>query len=128
MPSELSLAVVGAQHPNLRGPTRQFAIALCKPGDPVELRREPKNPADPHAVAVFNREGMQMGYLTAERAPWIGGMIGRGREMIAIFQSSTEHGAAIRLAFDGAVPVLPIMRDRPSADPDFWPDEEWPEY
>ncbi|WP_267386509.1 HIRAN domain-containing protein [Sphingomonas sp. GC_Shp_3] len=116
---------MGAQHPNAhkRAPTRRFAIDLCRPGDPVELRPEPKNPADEYAIAVHNREGMQMGYLTAERAPWIGAHIRSGREIICIFQESTQHGAVIRAAFDGIAPTLPAPRDPPPAAPDFYPDE-----
>lgn len=127
---ELSLAVVGAQHANAdkRAPTRRFAIDLCRPGDPVELCPEPKNPKDEYAVAVHNREGMQMGYLSAERAPWIGGMIPNGREIACIFQESSQHGAVIRVGFDGVVPKVPTPREKPLKDePDFYPDDIWPD-
>lgn len=127
----LSVAVVGADHPNKRGPTRRFAIALCKPGAPVQLVPEPKNPADPLAVMVLNKEGMQMGYLTAERCGWIGGMLGQGREIQAVFQEATEYGAVVRVAFDGEASTLPAPRSRPAArdefvddDPGFYPDPE----
>ncbi|UAK23642.1 HIRAN domain-containing protein [Sphingomonas nostoxanthinifaciens] len=126
----LSLAVVGAAHSNKKGaPTRAFAIQLCRPGDTVELVPEPKNPADPHAVMVLNREGMQMGYLTAERAPWIGGMLGQGREIRAVFQEPTSYGAVIRVAFDGEEPALPAPRERETAnrEVDFYPDEIYPD-
>lgn len=119
----LSLTVVGVQHPNKRGPTRHFAIALCRPGDPVELRREPKNPKDENAVAVSNSTSIQMGYLSAERAPWIGGMLVKGRIITAIFQAPAEYGAVIRVAFDGDKPVLPPVRESTGDDPDFYPDE-----
>lgn len=107
----LSLAVVGADHPNKRGPTRRFEIAMCAPGEPVELRPEPNNPADPQAVAVFSVRGVQLGYLTAERAPWIGAMIRNGRELMTIFQARTPYGALVRVAFDGAEPELPPIRE-----------------
>ncbi|WP_313534353.1 HIRAN domain-containing protein [Sphingomonas sp.] len=103
----LSLAIVGADHPNKRGPTRRFEIAMCIPGEPTELRPEPNNPADPQAVAVYSARGIQIGYLTAERAPWIGSMIRNGREMETIFQAPTPYGAVVRLAFDGKRPALP---------------------
>ena len=123
----ISLAIVGAQYPNKRGPTRRFELALCKPGEPIELRREPNNPADPRAVAVYSARGVQLGYLTAERAPWIGAMINRGREIRAIFQRQTDYGGVIRVAFDGAVPELPTdsRHEQRDEEPDFWPDEEW---
>ncbi|PTQ12933.1 hypothetical protein CLG96_01975 [Sphingomonas oleivorans] len=121
----LSLAVVGADFPNRRGPTRRFEIAACRPGDPVELVPEPKNPADPRAVMVLSARGVQMGYLTAERCGWIGRMIADGRELRAIFQESTKYGAVIRVAFDGVDPVLPEAQPRPHSyddDSGFWPD------
>lgn len=123
----LSLAVVGADHPNKRGPGRRFELALCSPAEPIELRPEPKNPVDPQAVAVFSCRGIQLGYLTAERAPWIGGMIRSGREIAAAFQEQTQWGAIVRVAFDGVAPTLPPTRveeqGESSGESDgFWPD------
>jgi len=129
VPQSLSLAVVGVAHPNKRGPTRKFEIMLCEPGEPIELRLEPKNPADPNAVAVFSARGVQLGYLTAERAPWIGGMIRQGREVRAIFQWPARFGAVIRAAFDGEQPSIEglVKPAEAGEEPDFWPDEEWPD-
>ncbi|WP_157218379.1 HIRAN domain-containing protein [Flavisphingomonas formosensis] len=107
MSRQLSLAVVGADHPNRDKSNRRFEILLCLPGEPVRLMPEPRNPVDPHAMAVFSARGIQIGYLTAERAPWIGGMVRNGREIRAIFQQATAGGAIIRAAFDGLEPVLP---------------------
>lgn len=127
--SALSLAVVGANFPNAKGPSRRFGISLCEPGTLIELRLEPKNSHDEHAVAVYGPDEIQLGYLTAERAPWIGGMMRAGREVQVAFQVATEFGAYVRAAFDGAEPVLPAREDRESRqdaadhDPDFWPDE-----
>lgn len=129
----LSLAIAGIQHPNRRGPSRGFELRLCIPGEPVELRPEPGNPADPLAVAIYSARGIQLGYVTAERAPWIGAMIRNGREVQAIFQGMTRDSAFVRLAFDGETPSLPPRRDlRKVADPEndngnvpdqFWPDD-----
>jgi hypothetical protein len=125
---QLSLAVVGADYPNKRGPTRRFEIAVCAPGEPVDLVPEPKNPADPRAVAVFSARGVQIGYLTAERCGRIGQLIRQGREVSAIFQQATRAGAIIRAAFDGAYPTLPADSQPPEPESvDFWPDEIWPE-
>lgn len=127
--SALSLAVVGADYPNKRGPTRRFELSICRPGEPVELRPEPKNPADKRAIAVYSHRGIQLGYLTAERAPWIGGLIKQGREVHAIFQRQTPFGAWVRAAFDGDNPKLPEHREHEQrdADPGFYPDEVWPD-
>ncbi len=122
---ELSLYVVGADHPNRSGKgNRRFEILLCQPGEPVTLAPEPRNPVDPNAVMVMSVRGVQIGYLTAERAAWIAGMLRAGREMQAIFQQPTAAGAAIRVAFDGGTPTLP-RPNAPAADPepDFWPDD-----
>lgn len=122
----LSLAVVGADYPNKRGPGRRFELEMCTPGEPVQLIPEPKNPADPRAVAVFSARRIQIGYLTAERCGWIGAMIEAGRPIEAIYQQQTKHGAIIRVAFDGEAPTLPEPRPVPVSsenDPDFWPDE-----
>lgn len=125
---ELSLHVVGADHPNRGGGNRRFEILLCTPGEAVALVPEPRNPADPNAVMVTSARGVQIGYLTADRAAWIGAMLRQGREVAAVFQQATPMGAAIRVAFDGAVPVLPKGQAAGvDAEPEFWPDEAWPE-
>lgn len=125
----LSLAVVGISHPNKRGVPRRFELLQCSPGEAIELRPEPKNKHDEYAVAVFSARGVQLGYLSAERAPWIKGIMGRGVEVQAIYQGQAEHCAWIRVAFDGEVPTLPPARIEVAADADgFYPDEpggEW---
>ncbi|WP_342657108.1 HIRAN domain-containing protein [Sphingomonas sp. NY01] len=98
------------------------------------MRLEPNNPADKNAVAVYSCRGVQLGYITAERAPWIGAQIRAGRECLAIFQGMTERAGWLRLAFDGAQPTLPIPQtavdgDYCGADPDsgFYPDPVYDE-
>ena len=126
---QLSLAVVGLKHPNAdkSKSNRRFEVLLCAAGEPVELRPDPKNRADPRAVAVFSCRGVQLGYLTAERCGRIGAMIRDGREIQSVFQGSDEHRAWIRVAFDGEEPVLPPAPAPPPPEQDFWPDEEWPD-
>lgn len=123
----ISLAVVGADYPNKRGPTRRFELAVCKPGERIDLIPEPKNKADKRAVAVFSDRGIQIGYLSAERCGRIGALIREGREIRAIFQQQTDYGAVVRVAFDGAEPVLPEPRPPRSPEQEWWPDEEWPD-
>lgn len=123
---DTTLPVVGAKYPNKRGPTRLFEIAVCVPGELVELRPEPKNEADEHAIAVYSGRGVQMGYLPADRAPRIGQMIRQGFDVIAVFQKRTPGGALLRLAFDGSIPDLPPELP-PEEGPDFWPDEVYPD-
>lgn len=127
---ELSLAVVGLDFPNRTKPkgNRRFEMRLCSPGEPVELRLEPKNPADPNAVAVFSARGIQLGYLTAERAPWIGGKIRNGEPFQAVFQEPSASAAWIRIRFGGGTPTLPRPRPAPPSYDDFVPDPEGPEW
>lgn len=126
---QLSLHVVGANYPNADGGNRRFEILLCAPGKPIELVPEPKNKVDRNAIAVFSVRRVQIGYLTADRAPWIGGMLRTGREIQAAFQQATQIGAALRVAFDGEAPALPESVSAPQRQPqssaddaDFWPD------
>lgn len=121
-PKSLSLAVVGADYPNKAGPGRRFEIAMCEPGEPVDLVPEPDNPADVNAVAVFSERGIQIGYLTAERAPLLSRDLRAGRIVTAVFQQPATWGATIRVAFDGAAPLLPPRRAQAAEEQDFWPD------
>ena len=133
---QLSLHVVGVNYPNADRSNRRFEILLCAPGEPIELVPEPKNKADLNAIAVFSVRRVQIGYLTADRAPWIGGMLRSGREIKAAFQQATQVGAAIRIAFDGEAPVLPepvsatqrraqTLESDPDFLPDFIPPDDW---
>jgi hypothetical protein len=64
----LSLAIVGIDYPNKRGPGRRVELEICQPGEPIELRPEPNNQFDEHAVAVFSCRGIQLDYLAANSA------------------------------------------------------------
>lgn len=109
---ELSLPIVGIAYANKDGSNRRFAVMTCLPGDPLHLVPEPRNRIDPHAVAVRNARGEQLGYLPAERAPWIGSKIRAGVEVSAIFQQETPTGAILRIRLGEGVPTLPAARER----------------
>lgn len=121
---ELTLAVVGIDYANADGTSRRFELKLCQRGEPVDLRPEPKNKHDPRAVAVFSARGWQLGYLTAERAGWIGGKIKAGEEVSAIFQGMEGKAAYVRVRFGGGVPTLPPARPASPQNPDFEPDPD----
>jgi hypothetical protein len=135
---ELTLAVVGLDYPNADRGSRRFEALLCHPGDPVSLRPEPRNPHDPHAVAVLSERGVQIGYLTAERAPWIGGRLRQGVPVVAMFQGMAGAVAYIRLRFGGEAPqrlppITPTGDPTPVAAPEaddsgFHPDPDGPEW
>lgn len=137
---ELTLSVVGIDFPNAdkSKSNRRMELLLCGPGEPVELRREPKNPHDANAVAVFSRRGVQMGYLSAERAPFIGRRM-QQEEYAVVFQAFGGSIGYVRIRFGGGAPALPdAINAKPHAplrtraaplDPDaFYPDPEGPEW
>lgn len=128
MPRQLSLAVVGIDYENKRGPSRRFETSLCLPGEPVDLVPEPRNPADPRAVKVVSDRGIQIGYLTAERCGWIKSLIERGDDVRSVFQVATHWGAWIRVSLDGSEPILPPpaeATESSSDDSGFYPDPIW---
>ena len=134
MMRELTLAVVGIDFPNANGSNRRSAALMTRPGDPVTLTPEPRNRHDRHAVAVIGPHGVQLGYLSAERAPYIGGRINRGEPVTAIFQGMAGAAAYIRVGFGEAPPTLPSpphARSTPRPDDDhdgFYPDDDGPEW
>jgi hypothetical protein len=123
---QASLAIVGIDYPNKRGPGRRFELQMCSPGEPVELLPEPRNPYDEHAIAVLSCRGVQLGYLKSERAVWIGTLARQGRSVRAIFQGETATAGWIRIAFDGDDPVLPARPEK-ALPVDFYPDPIWPD-
>lgn len=128
----LSLLVKGTEHRNKRGPGRRFEIAMCSPGEPVMLEHEPENPADPHAVRIMSARGIQIGYVAADRAPWIGAKM-RNADVRAVFQRATPSAVLIRVTLDGSYPQLPAEPEYTANrldsidDVGFYPDPIWPE-
>jgi hypothetical protein len=132
---ELTLAVVGIDHPNAdkARTNRRSELMMTIPGDRVDLRPEPRNPHDSHAIGVWSARGVQVGYLTAERAPWIGGRMNAGEEVEAIFQGLAGAAGYIRVRFGGGAPTLPageprIARPTPSGEDGFYPNEDGPDW
>jgi hypothetical protein len=119
-----SFAIVGIDYPNKRGPSRRFELEICKQGEPIELRPEPNNQFDEHAIAVFSCRGIQLGYLASERAVLVGTLWRQGHETGAVFQSLEAKVGWIRVAFDGEQPMLPPARSNEPAPgwDGFWPD------
>lgn len=115
---------MGISYPNKIGPARRFELQLCTLGEAVELRPEPKNPYDEHAIAVFSCRGVQLGYLPSERAVFIGTLTRQGHTIKAIFQGLTQTVGWVRVAFDGEEPVLPAQTASLHLEDDsgFWPD------
>jgi len=140
---ELTLAVVGIDFPNENGSNRRSEAMMTPLGASIELVPEPKNKHDPNAIAVISPNGVQIGYVNAERAPYVGLRIGRGEDVVAIFQGIDGGSAFIRVRFGGGAPTLPSVTDRPQVTPrpprqvrrsepydphSFQPDEDGPEW
>ncbi|MEG3164441.1 HIRAN domain-containing protein [Sphingomonas sp. PB2P19] len=143
---ELTTSIVGIDFPNpdKSKSNRRMEIMLCAAGDPVELRPEPTNEFDSNAIAVWSERGVQMGYISAERAPLIGKRM-QGDDVAAVFQGLVHSGAYIRLRFGGGLPTLPPAPAEPQRAPPaprsmgarprrlfdphaFYPDEEGPQF
>jgi len=130
---ELTLAVVGIDFANADGSNRRSETMMTLPGEPVALVPEPKNKHDSKAIAVIGPRGVQLGYLSAERAPYVGMRLNRGEAAAAIFQGMDGNAAYIRLRFGGGQPTLPTpsapARRSAPYDPDaFYPDDDGPEW
>ena len=104
----------GERYENEDGSSRQDELARLAPGDWLQLVREPENPHDPLAVAIVTTRGVRVGYLSRDRAGWIGSKIDRGYDVRAIVQrvkGTTLPGATLglvmRLNMDGEEPELP---------------------
>lgn len=124
----LSLNVVGAAYPNSDGSSRKFEVMLCERGEAVTLQPEPANKYDEHAIAVFSSRGVQIGYLSSERAVFVAQLLRAGHTLHCIFQAATDWGAVIRIGID-TQPNLPPLK-LPSGLPDAgWDDSGfWPDY
>lgn len=112
--NDFSLAAVGCWYENEDGSSRQLELAECRPGDPLDLVREPSNPHDPLAVAIFTASGTRVGYLSRDRASWIAPKIDRGFLHHAIVERvkginlpDATLGLVVRINLDGEVPELP---------------------
>lgn len=97
---EITLAVVGIPYGNRDGSNRLFEVKACAPGDPIDLTPEPRNKFDEQAVGVWRSGGWQMGYITADRAAYIGKRIAEG--YVVVFQGHVGSAAYIRIRFERA--------------------------
>jgi hypothetical protein len=117
--NDFSLAAVGCGYENEDGSSRQLELAECRPGDPLDLVRQPENPYDPLAVAIFTAGGTCIGYLSRDRAAWIAPKIDRGYLVLAIVERvkgtdlpGSTLGLVMRLNMDGEEPELPPVVSR----------------
>lgn len=111
--------VVGANFPTARAPSRLKAIAECRPGDELQLRRERQPIGGRRAVGVYTADGDQLGYIHPPQADEVASVVAVAR---AVFQRPDTFGAVIRVTLDGTTPTLPApaprrQRTGPPAEP-----------
>lgn len=134
---ELSIACVGARHlnPKRKGqPTgsREMEIIFAARGDTVTLKAEPENKHDENAIAVYSPQGVQMGYVSADRTLMNPSGMGRGARRLRRVSGANAVGCWIRVAFDrypALPPLVAVQPDLvepdvigPTGDDDFYPD------
>lgn len=126
-----SLAVVGADYPNEDGGNRRSEIAFCERGETLELRPEPKNKYDEHAIAVYSARGFQIGYISSQSAVYLGKLLREGHALHAVFQDVAPWGAIARVGIDH-VPALPTGDRYPleedAIDHDAYGDDFYPDF
>lgn len=110
--NDFRLAARGERYPNADGSSRQDELARCRPGEALQLLREPTNEHDPSAVAIFSCRGVQLGYLSADHAGWIGSKIDRGYDVRAVVER--VKGAHLEGATLGLVLLLNMEGDDPT--------------
>src|SRR5436309_306860 len=57
--------IAGVTKQNADGTDRQALIKTLRRGETLNLVREPNNPYDKYAIAVFRSSGVQLGYIPA---------------------------------------------------------------
>ncbi|QTH22027.1 HIRAN domain-containing protein [Rhizorhabdus wittichii] len=112
--NDFRLAARGERYPNADGSSRQDELRRCARGERVALIREPTNEYDPAAVAIFSCRGIQLGYLAADHAGWIGSKIDRGYDVRAIVER--VKGAHLEGATLGLVILINMEGDDPTLD------------
>lgn len=71
---------------------RQEVVAQLSVGEEVLLRRQPDNPADPHAVQVVRKDGAVVGYLSSPLAGRVAPQLDRGARYRATVVAVTGGG------------------------------------
>jgi len=77
---------------------RRYVYEKIGPGEPIELRREPANRRDVHAVS-FRHRGTHLGYVPKRhRYRWVAPAIDEGRRLVAIVDKVKVGGILRRRA------------------------------
>jgi DNA-directed RNA polymerase subunit RPC12/RpoP/tellurite resistance protein len=79
---------------------RAAFISRLRPGQPLLVFREPHNPADDNAVAIYDQNQNQLGYLKREVAEWFAPMLDRGKRFTCSVHALTSSGSLIAAVFE----------------------------
>ena len=90
--NEYLLIGTGERFANSDGSSRQDELGRCRPGEAIRLEREPDNPRDPMAVALYSSRGVQVGYLGREQAKWLAPLIDGGHSLSVIVDRIAPKG------------------------------------
>ena len=89
---------------------RQLNVELVKPKDYLEMRREPENPHDPKAVALYFN-GKKLGYIPKEIAPSIVALLDQKANLFAVVSHIREMRTSTGII---KVPIVDIIKDENS--------------
>jgi HIRAN domain-containing protein len=98
--------VVGTK---FRGAVAIEAAGRLRKGDALRLEREPENPFDPNAIAVYYA-GLKIGFIPKLVNPRLAPLMDRGEQLEGV----VEAAAVIR---DGKVRTEPKITVRPRVEP-----------
>lgn len=71
---------------------RRKAASRLTPGAQVVAKREPDNPADPNAVALYLGGHTMVGYIPAKHAPWVAERMDKGRSVFVQVEDVRQQG------------------------------------
>ena len=123
-PTDRRLPRAGIYVSQLRGEAHHQAECRAgnfHPGEPVRLIREPENPYDPNAVAVYDATGQYMAaYVNKQKARTLAKLIDSGAEIEAISIRGTRSGVGCdQVAVLAASPgvLRHLLSPRPAGAP-----------
>jgi len=90
-----------------------YQLVNFKAGDEIELRREPKNPADTNAIAVYVKN-TRIGYIPRLHCPRLIGLKRDGAKFsgrVVSFNKNNPSWQAIVISVDVTMPTVEEVKD-----------------
>jgi hypothetical protein len=76
----MRIQVAGLSHLNSDGTSRQNYLRMCKVNEYMMLVRDGRNPYDPHAIKICNKNGQQIGFIPQSLTAEFASRIDRGEK------------------------------------------------